>query len=311
MSSDRDLTFCTIATPGSSSEVNSLILAESLRKNGGKLSESTVVCFFPDLEKEFHPKWVSEMQDMAVRLVPFDIKPEQTKKWFIGHSLAASKAEKLLIDETSEIAWFNPNTVIMQEPSELILQKDKSLGYRPVHHALIGSRYGEPLDEYWSLVYDICNVPEERIFPMKTHVEETLVRPYFNAGFLVVRPEVGILSKWSDVLIKSYDHPRLTKMYAQNQRYEIFIHQAILSGVILNRLEPEEMTELSALYNYPVHLHGEDETAERPTSMDDTIAFRHEGFYAHENWRDEFPASQQLIQWLSDTLKLVTSWKER
>ena len=272
------------------------------------MSNSTMVCMFPDTEKEFHPMWVSEMQDMAVRLVPVDLEPEQSRKWFVGHALAASKAEEILADEVERLAWFNPNTVIMQQPSELIISKEKILGYRPVHHALIGSRFNKPLDEYWSIVYEICNVPEDRVFAMKTHVEETLVRPYFNAGCLVVRPKVGILSQWSKTLVESYDHQKLVEQYAADPKYEIFIHQAILSGIILNRLKQEELVELSALYNYPVHLHQEDKTADRPSAMDDTVTFRHEGFYAHENWSNTFPASEEIKQWLSSIIQMVKNW---
>ena len=67
---------------------------------------------------------------------------------------------------------------------------------------------------------------------MKTHVDGNTIRPYFNAGHLAVRPEKRLLRKWSETFLELYKAPEFQRFYADG-RYRIFMHQAVLSGVIL------------------------------------------------------------------------------
>ena len=74
---------------------------------------------------------------------------------------------------------------------ELLLSPDEALGYRPVDHTMIGSPFDEPLDPFWSLIYEHCSVPAERVFPMTASGDHRVLRPYFNAGMQVVDPGVA------------------------------------------------------------------------------------------------------------------------
>ncbi|TFF94343.1 hypothetical protein EU546_05005 [Candidatus Thorarchaeota archaeon] len=235
-----------------------------------------------------------------MELRSFELETENRRNWFVPYAQAAANAETEAEGTVDILAWLSPNTVVVQEPHAFLLPKEVSLGYRPVHHALIGSRFDQELDSFWSVVYNFCDVPQERVFPMTTQVENIYVRPYFNAGFLIVRPELSILRNWRDLFFSICSLPDLTRFYKADNRYQTFIHQAILSGVILNKLTTEMIAELPPSYNYPVHLHEEDRTPDRPKTMDDTVVFRHEGFYAKQNWLETFPARSQLASWLSE-----------
>ena len=205
-------------------------------------------------------------------------------------------------NQSNLLVWLAANTIMLQEPKEFLLPDHKSLGYRPVHHTLIGSRYDEPLDAFWTLVYHYCNVPENRVFPMMTHMDQTKVRPYFNAGLLVTRPEKRLLQSWNSTFLSIFREPPLQKFYQQDKRYAIFIHQAVLSGVILTTLATTEIQELSPQYNYPLHLHGEDITDQRKSNLEELVTFRHEGFYRDPEWIKKLQAKDSLKQWLAERL---------
>ena len=125
------------------------------------------------------------------------------------------------------------------------------------------------------------------------------MRPYFNAGILVTRPERGLLRKWHRTFLNLHQAPSFRAFYQQDQRYAIFMHQAVLAGVILRNCEQQELLELPETYNYPVHLFEQDATGRRPSSMDALVTFRHEGFYLDADWTQKMPASDHLKQWLA------------
>ena len=198
------------------------------------------------------------------------------------------------------LVWMDSNTLLLQEPKGLILPPEISLGYRPVHHLLLGSRYDQEPDPFWTQIYESCHVPLERIFPMKPVVEDLQMRPYINAGFLVVRPEKRLLRRWYNAFLSLYQEPVFQIFQRQDERYIIFMHQAVLAGIMLTQLEREEMCELPWTYNYPGHLYEQDNTGRRPSRLDDLVTIRHEGFEG--DWWHALPTSEELRAWLDGKL---------
>lgn len=298
----KKLVFASVIYPGKTSELNALLFVESIREFAGDLSQVPIWCYVPENDVQITSKVKDRLQVLDVHLLPFS---EFQKFPFLGHAQAASMAESRSIGQADVLVWLTSNTVILQEPTEFFLQDGKSLGYRPVHHALIGSRYDEPLDSFWKNIYEHCNVQEESVFPMKTHVEETEVRPYFNAGSLITRPESGLFKTHYESFIELYQKPEFREFYKKDERYAIFFHQALLSGIILSKFENSDLVQLRPSYNYPLHLFAEDRTKESPSSIDKLVTFRHEGFHTDQHWESKIPAGERLKQWLKTKLESV------
>ncbi|MEA3441767.1 MAG: hypothetical protein U9R58_15940 [Chloroflexota bacterium] len=295
-----EMIFCSVVYPTKLSEINSLLLAESLRTFTSASSELPIWFFFPNHVNQLTQKTHDRLVDLDVTLIPFKINRDQLRFFFAGAVRAVALAEVLCAGNCNYLAWMDTNTVVLQEPEEFTLPENKSLGYRPVHHLLLGSRFDRPLDSFWSQIYHCCNVPPERVFPMKPVVEDLRMRPYFNAGIIVTRPELGLFQSWRDMFYRYYQAPGLQQFYKQDDRYVIFMHQAILSGVILNKFQKENLLELPWTYNYPLHLFDQDETDYRPASLENLVTFRHEGFYQDPDWRVKMPADEPLKDWLAD-----------
>ena len=291
--------------PSKSSETNTLLMAESIRAFARSLANASIWLFAPETEKQLSNTFRERLLALDVSLIPFRINPEVLGFPLAGDVSAAAIAESKAANQAELLAWLGGNTLVIQEPKELLLPSNKTLGFRPVHHTLIGSRYDEPLDPFWTLIYRYCNVPETRVFPMMTHVDGTRIRPYFNAGLLVTRPERRLLQGWHDVFFRVYHEPSFQGFYQMDERYRIFIHQAVLSGVILSTLETGEIQELPPTYNYPLHLHAQDITDHRPSCLEELVTFRHEGFYADPKWIREIPAKEPLKKWIAKQLLLL------
>jgi hypothetical protein len=164
----------------------------------------------------------------------------------------------------------------------------------------VGSRCDEPLDPFWTLVYRCCNVPEDHVFPMTAHVDGERIRPYFNAGLLIVRPEKELFQGWRDRFFRVYQSPEFQAFYERDERYVIFAHQAIVTGVLLSALAPDQMQELPPTYNYPLHLYEEDVTDCRPQRLEELVTCRHEGLASALEVISRIPAEASLKQWLTD-----------
>ncbi|MFW9908123.1 MAG: hypothetical protein ACFFEF_06070 [Candidatus Thorarchaeota archaeon] len=286
--------------------VNDLLLAESIRAYAGSLSHAPIWYFVPETGRQLLPSLKNRLQQLGVTTIPFQINGDVLEFPFVGQVFAQALAEITASGQTDIIAWLNTNTVVLKEPKEFILHGNKNLGYRPVHHALIGSRYDEPLDSFWSLIYELCEVPEGNVFPMTGHIDGVRIRPYFNAGIIITRPEKRLFRTYRDVFLKIYQKPIIKDFYQRNELYAVFIHQAVLAGVILSSMQIEELQELSGTYNYPLHLLEEDVTEHRPQSLEEMVTFRHEGFHRDPDWFKRMPADITLRNWIAGVIQSIS-----
>ncbi|MFX0139572.1 MAG: hypothetical protein ACFFDN_38375, partial [Candidatus Hodarchaeota archaeon] len=257
------------------SDPKDLILAASIRKYGGSLSDYPIWVLIPKPVASTAKEMKDLFLSLNVELIPLSTRDEP-KFPFITQVLAAAIAESYAKERTHLLAWLGSNTIIFHEPKHFLLDTDKNLGYRPVHHTNIGSFYDEPIDPFWEKVYRKFNVSTEHIFPMKTHVDHNKLRPYFNAGCLIVRPEKGLLQSWWNSYKESYNEQIFTDYYKKNYLYAIFIHQAVLTGLILSKMERTELYELPCDYNYPLNLYYNCPVVYRAKNINELITVRYE-----------------------------------
>ncbi len=300
--SDCRITAVTLADSRESA-AQAVLLARSLRRFGGALADSAMRLYVPSFAPPLPLAVRDELAVSAVELVELAVPDEVAAFPFAGKVYAAAAAELDLEDIhrsrgiPGSLLWMDADTLILREPRHLTIREGETLCYRPVHHKLIGSDIDEPLDAYWALVYEACHVPEGAVFPMLTCADRRRVRPYFNAGLLGLRPEAGIMREWLETFAREYRRPELARLYRRDARYAVFIHQALLSGVILARLDRSAMRELPEWYNYPLHLHADYAPDRRPERLDDLTTCRYEKLPPEPGWWG-LTMSESLRGWL-------------
>ncbi len=288
--------------PTETSEANALILANSIRQRGGSLSECPIWFFTPFYGKALSEQTERLLEDLNVHMCEFNMDKELVRFPFMADAYAAALAEEEARDRTEVLAWLAANSIIVRTPFAYVLDRGVSLKYRPVHHQLIGSSYNEPIDDFWKFIYEKCGVKDTDLFPMQGHVDGAKIRPYFNAGSVILRPELGLLAKWRDEFLRIHGQPEVSEFIQKDDAYAIFLHQAVLTGVILSNVEREGLIELPNLYNYPIHLHSEDRTDNRPKLVDECVTLRHERFYNDTNWYEKMESSPAFKHWLKTCL---------
>ncbi|MHA2358580.1 MAG: hypothetical protein ACXABK_07430, partial [Candidatus Heimdallarchaeaceae archaeon] len=172
----------------SSLSPEAFIHAESIRKFGGKLANSPIWILVPKKLEEIPIEKKDRLDNLNVEVISFEANQDILDFPLAVEPLAASTVERMAENKTEVLAFLGLNSIILNEPKLFILEEGINLRYRPVHHTLIGSIYEEELDSFWKIIYDKCQVPKDKIFPMKTHVDGNTIKPYFNAGCLIVRP---------------------------------------------------------------------------------------------------------------------------
>ncbi len=278
-----------------------LLLAESLRRWGGELSDAPFWLLIPQEERTCLEGFQGRLSAADVRIADFGVVPQAASFPFARKVLAAAEAERLAEDAASTLVWMDCGALILQSPAGLQLPPGIRLAARPVDLALIGSRYEGPPDVFWRLIYRECGVPEEHLYPMQSSVDRIAIRPYFNAGLLAVQPRDGLLQAWRDELLRLYMIPEFEPFYQANPRYRIFMHQAVLAGTLLARLSPAESLLLPPTVNYPLHFHQRFPASERPATLDSLTTCRYETLFDQAGWQAKIPpASPELRAWLEE-----------
>ncbi|MCJ7694666.1 MAG: hypothetical protein MUO40_04490 [Anaerolineaceae bacterium] len=288
-------------TESRSSVINTLMMISSIRKFAGSLADNTIWVLAPRRSWDFSDGDIAKFMDLKARIIPFDIENELLEFPFGNKVQAAAFAEELAAEQTNLLIWLDCDTLVLNDLQDFSLPPNKVLGYRPVHHKLIGVLWDDIMDPFWTQVYQECGTPLSKDFAMMTHIGEK-IRPYFNAGTFVIRPEKKLLSQWQQVFQKCFRLPKFQEFYEKDDRYATFMHQAIFSGILLNALNQAELLELNHKINYPLHLHQSIPLNLRPKTINELITVRHENIIGNPVWRKGLPILEPLLSWLNSQL---------
>jgi hypothetical protein len=276
------------------------IMIDSIHTFAGRFKDAPVWVYLTEGMLASESKLLDEIDSLGAEF-RLSQAPEEATWFYLSRKVfAAAQAEEAAVGKADILAWLDVDTIFLQEPDEFLLPKGKSLGYRPVMHRNISPLYDEPLDDFWKRVYEDMSVPESRVFPMVTVADEDRIRPYINAGCLLVRPERGLLRKWAETFPLLYKDPVLKEMCRQDERKRIFLHQVALSGAAMKFLKRDEMLELSSRINYPIFF-GEMFGAKKDFhDINGVVTIRYESFFTNPppDWDKTIGGPLDRIAWL-------------
>jgi hypothetical protein len=296
----KDLTFAFILGAGEADQY-ALRLARSIRTFGGAFCFNPIWMFSQVEERDLAVETQQELFSIGAKLITIEINPELAGFPFFSYVSVAGIAESIAQGDSRFLALMATDTLVLQEPSLFVLADGKSLGACPVHLKLLGSSSDEPITDFWKLIYQECQVDTEKIFSFQTIVDEKLIRAYFNAGLLIVRPERGLLRNWQTNFERMYRLPEFMAFYQQSELYTIFMHQAVLAGSVLSALNQQEYQQFPFEVNYPLHLHEQVRAECRPKNLNQLITCRYENyeeFLGSPRLDEMLGVDESLKQWL-------------
>jgi hypothetical protein len=276
------------------------LMIESLRTFGGRFKDAPVWVYLTEALLASESEHLGEIESLGGSFRLGEAPDEASWFYFARKVFASAEAEAEAAGQTDILGWLDVDTIFLQEPGEFILPKGKSSGYRPVMHRNISPLYDEPLDEFWKRAYGGMSIPESRVFPMVTVADGEKIRPYINAGCLIVRPERGLLRKWAETFPRLYMDPVLKEMCREDERKRIFIHQVALAGAFMTLLGRGETLELSSRINYPLFF-GEMFGSKRDFhDIREAVTIRYESFFDSPppDWDQKLVGPPDRIAWL-------------
>ncbi len=275
------------------------VLAESIREFGGRLRDVRIRVYMPDGLHEAAATFRDQMTHLAVEVIEVQPPPVAAQYILGAKPFIAAQAEADAEGEFDLLAVLAPNTIVLAEPHDLLLPKEITLGFSPVHHQNIGSPYDEPTDTFWSRLYRVLEVPESAVFPVVSLADRKTLRFYFNAGSFVVRPEAGILRAWADAFTALASDQTVADLCGEG-KLNVFLHQAALAGTAAKRVERVDTLQLPDSYSYPLFFErffGGDTVFD---SLQGVVTMRYEFRIGDlpADWQAQIEAPEGVIPWI-------------
>jgi hypothetical protein len=275
------------------------LLVESLRTFGGKFKDSPVWIFQArNIRTDF-----SDLQNIQV--IPLHIQEDFQKIFFSAKVFACAKAEEIGIKENiASLIWFGSSGFIIQPPEQFDLGKDFDATFRPVHHKNVGQLINEKLDDFWREIYDFVGLENSDKF-VETFVEGEKIQPYFNSHLFSINPQKQILQKWKNEFIRFHQSDLPKKPAFSDQLHQIFIHQALMSAILVKHLGWDKIRILSEKYSYPLHLHHQVPPEKQLQILNELVCPVYEDVFKFPETLNGLKVEEPLAGWLKERKYLL------
>ena len=300
-----------------SQEYSAAMLVNSIRRWGGEYADCPIYVVLADPERTGF-----RLKDKNVNFVPLTLSDSVRKYPFAAKAFAAAKVEEMTAGKVGTLVWLDPETIILGPPKEYDLKKGFAAAVAPVTLINTGQAENEPVDAYWGPVYKRCSLDLKKIFAVETFVDCKKVRAWLNCGMFSVRPERGLFREWAKILEELLNDREYQRTAITDSIHRTFLHQAVISTLIVSRLERREIHMLPRGYNYPLFCHDLDFTTitggiykvpphKKAKKLNDlTSVFIESLFAEHADWIKFVPPADEplktwLIQEYYDSLKVV------
>jgi len=266
------------------------LLIESLRRFGGDAGQFPVWLFFTDLQ------YVDNFSGLGeVTQFPLEIEPAYRSYPLSEKVFACAMAEEMAGSDVGSLVWLNPDCLIFNPPDLFVLGDQFDAAVRPVHIRNVGSLANTSLDEYWRRVYEVVGV-DQIPYTIESFVDRQVIRPYFNTHCFAINPARGILQAWRAFFNTVLQDKTFQETSCRDELHQLFLHQVVLSALLMKSVEKERLLMLPPEYSYPIHLQEKLPATNRVDSLNQLVCMVYEDI----NLLDEINILEPIRSWLID-----------
>ena len=289
---DKTILMTLVSTAGQRARAKLLI--ESIRSFGGNLSDCPIWLFESDPQGAPCGALAADGVDIHPLVLPDTVKDY----WFGAKVTACSRAEELARPGVRSLIWLSSDCLIVKPPILFDLDPAYDAAARPVHIRNVGLGANEPLDDFWRGVYKRLGVSEIQT-TVESFVDVQRIRAYLNSHILAVNPTRGIFRRWFDEFEALVCDQDFQKAACQEVRHQVFLHQAVLSALIVTMIELERIHILPPDYSYPYNLHESVPPGRRAQTLNDLVCITYEDRPLDPDLVDDIEIDEPLRSWLS------------
>ncbi|HPR16708.1 MAG TPA: hypothetical protein PLD62_00515 [Candidatus Cloacimonadota bacterium] len=272
------------------------LLVNSLRTFGGKFAETVFLIFT-------FGKPLAIFDDLPeIRQIPISLPDCYRKIPFSAKIFTCAQAERIAIKENIDsLIWIGSSAFFVQPPQQFDLEQSYSAAFRPVHHRNIGMPVETDLDDFWQGIYHFIGLKDDAHY-VETFVESEKIRPYFNSHLFAIAPPVGILQRWEEAFCCFIEEGFCREEFCSDPLHRIFLHQALLSALLLKHLPWESLRILSPEYSYPLHLHHQVPPEKQPLALNELVCPVYEDTFHFPETLNGLKVDEPLAGWLKERM---------
>lgn len=241
-------------------------LIESLRTFGGAY-RSAPFWLFDSVVQE----WQESTSALPnVEIIPLATPPALADAILANKVCACAQAEGRARGAFDALVWVNPECLFLQPPALLDLRGDADIALRPVHLRNVGAPATAPLDAYWRTIYATVGL-EITGAEVESFVDGQRIHPYFNTHLFAIDPSLGLCGRWLHDFAALLNDDAFQSGACADGLHRLFLHQAILSALLLAAIPPARRRILPPAYGYPYDLHDRIPPARRAHSLDELV----------------------------------------
>ena len=280
------------------------LLIDSIRSFGGALNRSPIWLF------EGNPQEApcNRLEGLGVRVLPLAV-PDQVARYYYGAKVyACARAEDLATSAVRSLIWLAPEFLVVNPPLLLDLAPSFDAAVRPVHFRNVGLLAAEPLDDFWKQIYETVGTNDIHP-PVESFLDALRIRPYFNTHAFALDPQKGICRRWFDCFESLVCDRGFQLRVCSDQSHQIFLHQAILSAIIVTMLAPHRIRTLPPEYNYPYNLHPSVPLDRRALVLNDLVTVACDERSLDPRVVNDIDIREPLRSWLSTRTPTDALWE--
>jgi hypothetical protein len=270
------------------------LLIDSLRTFGGELYRTPFWVF------EANPRDApcESLAGADVSILHFDMPEEVGHYIFADKVFACAQAEQLTASDFRSLVWIDPSCLVIKPPTLFVLDAASDAAVRPVHIQNVGLLTHQPIDYFWMQIYKNLGVRDIHM-TVESFVDRQHLRAYFNSHAFSVNPSLGLMRRWADHLRSLVTDQEYQQSACQDEPHQIFLFQAILSTLLITRLERQRIRILPPDYNYPYNLQTQVPVDRRAKDLNDLVCIAYEDRSLDPETIDDISVGEPLRSWLT------------
>ena len=209
--------------------------------------------------------------------------------------------------EAERIIFVDTDTIFLKPIEKFLLIDVPTLYLRPVDNKGPGSKSdNDPNDTFWQAVFKRFNLPIPEP-ALKTTVRPSIIRPYYNAGFVWVNNVPGFYQQWLDDFLVLVDSGLRPFGYRSRDGDDFRCLDQVALAVTASRFQ-KHIKILPETYNYPIPFRPYMKDRKDHPAFNDLIHihyhkwFQHPGFLDHVTSKEDKQTEQ--YRWLKEQLPL-------
>ena len=274
-------------------------LVKSVRELSGAYRASKIFVLTTD-EKELG---CAALKQDGIEVLSLQMEREFMDYPLALKAFAAAQVEKKVKDSIDTLIWLDPGVIVLNSLAALDLGEDFDAAVRPVTLAnTIAIAPQTAANDYWEPIYRETGLDFKSLPSFETIVDPIPIQPYFNCEVFSFKPRLGIAAEWARLLTRFLKDEEYQKNACTSFLRKLFLHQAVLSAVIVSKAKPDRIKALPLASGYPFGQHERLAAAKKTASLNDlSLAIFDNAWDRTPSWMEKVAIKEPLKGWLFDT----------